>query len=165
MGERTRIGERDSKGAATWLTVQISFSVAVAEEQVRQANGDVEENDLDGFAPTSAAMEAIAMQDEKSQVALHPMFRRTSSDAGPSKDRGPGARLGRNKSTDSKRSMVAKDTVIEILSSDEELDEEQVETAVPKRPVSVKRGDSDLTPLDEDDGLALPLSQVDNNGK
>lgn len=145
--------------------MQISFSVAVAEEQVRQANGNVDENGLDAFVPTSAAMEAIAMQDEKSQVALHPMFRRTSSDAGPSKDRRPGARLGRNKSTESKRSLAAQDAIIEILSSDDEMGEEQVGTTVPKRPVSMKRGDSDFTPLDEDDGLALPLSQVDDNGK
>lgn len=102
----------------TTLTRKINYSVTVAQERERQQalNPDGMDNE---FTPASAVVDALPVR--KPKLAVHPMFRHNPAESLRS----------RSGSEDSKRDQKPKikveDDVVEILSSDDEFEEVDID--------------------------------------
>lgn len=117
MGERARVGKQLD---VTRGSPQINFSVVVDEEQQRQAGADDDVREAQGFVSASTVPLDDPPSPPKTEAPLHPMFRQ-GSESSLSRASSVAPTKGRRR-TSGTRTKV-EDDVIEILSSEDELDE------------------------------------------
>ncbi|TXT15032.1 uncharacterized protein COLE_01225 [Cutaneotrichosporon oleaginosum] len=124
-----------------WENVQelISYSVIVAKEQSREAELDEEGTRPEGFASAKTFPLDAPSPSHKVEIPVHPMFRRGDSS---SRSRSSSSVPDTNQRKANRPRVKVEDDIIEILSSDEEMDER------PPQPAPAIAEDEDLmTPL------------------
>ena len=144
--------------------MQISYSLTVAEDQLRELNDPPEEGFL---AASSAAVEAMVnlatTKEEGEDKRIHPMFRRISSTS-TSHSRSISAVAKEKprkkpKMNGNGESLKIKEAVVEVLSSDEDASKSSKRPRVVKQEIGEvdKGGDLDEGDIDVDERVRQVL--------